>query len=77
MEQRMKAIAAFGDGRAVLVDDVPAPVIGPYESLVKVRSMTSRWGSCSSRRNLNFNWKLIMAPPQALDYVVLVLPIAR
>ena len=43
MEQRMKAIAAFGDGRAVLVDDVPAPVIGPYESLVKVRSC----GFCS------------------------------
>ena len=31
---------------------------------------TSRWGSCSSQKNLNFNWKLIMAPLEAIDYVV-------
>ena len=35
-----------------------------------VRDQRSRWGSCSSKHNLNFNWKLILAPPQALDYVV-------
>ena len=27
-------------------------------------------GSCSSEKNLNFNWKLILAPPEVLDYVV-------
>lgn len=31
---------------------------------------TTRWGSCSSHKNLNFNWKLIMAPLQVIDYVV-------
>ncbi len=31
---------------------------------------TTRWGSCSSQKNLNFNWKLIMAPIQVIDYVV-------
>ena len=30
----------------------------------------TRWGSCSSEKNLNFNWKLILAPPEVLDYVV-------
>ncbi len=30
---------------------------------------TTRWGSCSSQKNLNFNWKLIMAPIEAIDYV--------
>ncbi|MBU0727650.1 M48 family metallopeptidase, partial [Patescibacteria group bacterium] len=30
----------------------------------------SRWGSCSDRKNLNFNWKLIMAPIEIIDYVV-------
>ena len=31
---------------------------------------TTRWGSCSSQKNLNFNWKLIMAPLVVIDYVV-------
>lgn len=33
-------------------------------------SATTRWGSCSSQKNLNFNWKLIMAPIEVIDYVV-------
>lgn len=31
---------------------------------------TTQWGSCSSQKNLNFNWKLIMAPLVVIDYVV-------
>ena len=38
---------------------------------VTIREQKSRWGSCSRKGNLNFNWKLIMAPPQCLDYVVI------
>lgn len=45
--------------------------IGGDFGRVTVRDQRSRWGSCSSRHNLNFNWKLIMAPPQVLDYVVI------
>lgn len=37
---------------------------------VRLKTMTSRWGSCSTLGNLNFNWKLIMAPLDVLDYVV-------
>ena len=37
---------------------------------IKIRQMKTRWGSCSSEKNLNFNWKLILAPPEVLDYVV-------
>ena len=48
-----------------------APLIGVQPNRVTVRDQKSRWGSCSSRHNLNFNWKLIMAPPQVLDYVVI------
>lgn len=36
---------------------------------LSVRDQTSRWGSCSSTGNLSFSWRLIMAPPQILDYV--------
>lgn len=31
---------------------------------------TSIWGSCSSQRNVHFNWRLIMAPPPVIDYVI-------
>ena len=48
-----------------------APLIGVEFGRVAIRDQKSRWGSCSARHNLNFNWKLIMAPPEALDYVVI------
>ncbi|MDO5136099.1 MAG: SprT family zinc-dependent metalloprotease [Eubacteriales bacterium] len=37
---------------------------------ITVREQKTRWGSCSSNQNLNFNWKLILAPREVLDYVV-------
>ncbi len=36
----------------------------------RVKAQRSRWGSCSSQGGLNFNWRLILAPSLALDYVV-------
>lgn len=45
-------------------------LIGRAPGRVTLREQKTKWGSCSSARNINFNWKLIMAPPQALDYVV-------
>ena len=48
-----------------------APRVGRAPGRIAIREQKSRWGSCSSKGNLNFNWKLIMAPPQALDYVVI------
>lgn len=37
---------------------------------VKVRDQRTRWGSCSSRGSLNFNWRLILAPPAVMDYLI-------
>jgi predicted metal-dependent hydrolase len=37
---------------------------------VCLRDQKTRWGSCSRRGNLSFNWRLIMAPPEVLRYVV-------
>lgn len=48
-----------------------APRLGVEFGRVAIRDQKSRWGSCSAKHNLNFNWKLIMAPPEALDYVVI------
>ncbi len=38
---------------------------------ISIKSMRTRWGSCSSARHLNFNWKLVMLPLPVLDYVVI------
>jgi len=48
-----------------------APLIGRQPGRVAIREQKTRWGSCSVKGNLNFNWKLIMAPPPVLDYVVI------
>lgn len=41
-----------------------------YPSSVKINSAQKRWGSCSGKNGLNFSWLLIMAPLEAVDYVV-------
>jgi len=38
---------------------------------IVIKDQKSRWGSCSSKCNLNFNYRLIMAPDDVLDYVVI------
>ena len=47
-----------------------AAVIGRTPYAVSIRDQKSRWGSCSSTGRLSFNWRLIMAPHNILDYVV-------
>lgn len=37
---------------------------------ITIREQKTRWGSCSSRGSLNFNWKLMLMPEAVLDYVV-------
>ena len=37
---------------------------------ITIRSLKSRWGSCSSAHDLSFSWRLIMAPQDVLTYVV-------
>ncbi|MDP3058201.1 MAG: SprT family zinc-dependent metalloprotease [bacterium] len=38
---------------------------------VFIKDQRSLWGSCSSKTNLNFNWRLLMVPPEVLDYVII------
>lgn len=37
---------------------------------IHITSARTRWGSCSSRGTLNFSWRLVMAPPEVIDYVI-------
>ncbi len=47
-----------------------APVIGVQYGRITIRNQKSKWGSCSSKGNLNFNCLLMLAPPSVRDYVV-------
>ncbi len=47
-----------------------AKVMGVRPMAIKVRYYKSRWGSCNSRGELQFNWLILMAPPEVIDYVV-------
>ena len=44
---------------------------GKRVNRIFIKDQKSRWGSCSSKCNLNFNYRLIMAPDEVLDYVVI------
>lgn len=45
-------------------------VLGRFPTRVLIKEQKTRWGSCTARDVINFNWKLVMAPPQVLEYVV-------
>ena len=50
--------------------DYYAARLGVTPRAMQVKRYKRRWGSCSSRGDLTFNWRIIIAPPAIVDYVV-------
>lgn len=44
--------------------------LGVQVNQIRIKSQKTRWGSCSSKGNLNFNWHAVIAPPEVIDYLV-------
>ena len=47
-----------------------APLLGVKYGRITIRNQRSRWGSCSGKKNLNFNYLLMLTPPEVIDSVV-------
>lgn len=46
-------------------------MIGGHYSSIRIGDQKTRWGSCSNNGTLSFSWRLMLAPPRVLDYVVI------
>jgi predicted metal-dependent hydrolase len=38
---------------------------------IAIREQKTRWGSCSSKGTISYNWQVIMAPPEILEYLII------
>jgi predicted metal-dependent hydrolase len=59
--------------RLVIDDEIAnhATALGVSPKAVSVRDQRSRWGSASRHARLSFSWRLVLAPPEALETVVI------
>jgi predicted metal-dependent hydrolase len=73
-KQRARAVAKLYEtlGREQIAKRVEyySQRMGLHYTKLSFRSQKTRWGSCSSKGALSFNWRLAIAPPEVIDYVV-------
>jgi predicted metal-dependent hydrolase len=50
--------------------DASAAALGVSYRSLRIANQRTRWGSCSTTGAMSFNWRLLLAPPEILDYVV-------
>ena len=59
-------------GKSILVKQVNAfaTSMAVHYNRIMLKEQKTRWGSCSSLNNLNFNWKILLMPPPICDYII-------
>ena len=68
LESWLRARAAESIDRAV---EIHAPALRVQPERITLRDPRTRWGSATQKRTLSFSWRLILAPPPALETVVI------
>jgi predicted metal-dependent hydrolase len=61
-----KLAKSYLSGRTFQIADVMK--VSP--SSVKINGAVKRWGSCSSKKSINFSWRLVLAEDETIDYVI-------
>ncbi|WP_125152679.1 M48 family metallopeptidase [Clostridium rectalis] len=46
-------------------------IVGVKYNNYRIKEQKTRLGSCSSKKNLNFNWRIILAPEWIMDYIII------
>ncbi|MBI5789330.1 MAG: M48 family metallopeptidase [Candidatus Schekmanbacteria bacterium] len=74
---RQKAQSVFQAWYMIQAEDYLNQRVGYYAdrygfkyNRLRISQALKRWGSCSAQKNLNFNWRLMLAPPEVIDYLV-------
>lgn len=62
-------LKALARDRLAAACDRHAAALGRSYATLTLRDTRSRWGSCGAAGRLMFSWRLVMAPPEVLDYV--------
>ena len=65
-----RAARAEARARIARLVEREAAALGIRPGRLAIRDTRSRWGSCSARGTLSFSWRLVLAPADVLDYVV-------
>ena len=69
-EKRIQELRALAEVELPRRVDFYATEMGVQPTGIKITSAKTRFGSCSAKNSLCFSWRLMLYPPEAIDYVV-------
>lgn len=66
----IKFYKSFGKEYSLTKSKEYADLINKSFNRISIKDVSTRWGSCSTKNNLNYNFRLFMAPKEVVDYVI-------